>query len=146
MSSRRAERIASIMHAELARLIREEVKDPRVGTISITEVVVKADLGSARVRYLPLGGVGNRTQVQAGLEAAARYLRGPIGRALGIRHAPELKFELDPNVEYAAKMDALFRTLPIPADVPSEEPASGAASGAPGADAAAVEPADGGEE
>lgn len=138
MSSRRAERIASIMHAELARLLREEVKDPRVGTISITEVVVKADLGSARVRYLPLGGAGNRAQVQAGLEAAARFLRGPMGRALGIRHAPELKFELDPNVEYAAKMDALLRSLPAPAPAeaeaapsappePDEEPTEGGA-------------------
>ncbi|MES2637845.1 MAG: 30S ribosome-binding factor RbfA [Myxococcota bacterium] len=119
MSNRRAERIASIMHAELARLLREEVKDPRVGTISITEVLVKPDLGSARVRYLPLGGAGDRVQVQAGLEAAARYLRGPVGRALGIRHAPELKFELDPNVEYAARMDALLRALPPAAEEPA---------------------------
>lgn len=119
MSSRRADRVASVIHAEIARLVREEVKDPRVGTISITEVNVKPDLSVARIRYLPLGGAGDRVQVQAGLEAAARFLRGPIGRALGIRHAPELRFELDPNVEYAAHMDRLLRTLPsaAPADV-----------------------------
>ncbi len=121
MSSRRAERIASVMHAELARLLREEVKDPRVGTISITEVSVRPDLSVARVRYLPLAGAGDRTQVQAGLQAAARFLRGPMGRALGIRHAPELRFELDPNVEYAAHMDALLRSLP-PAAVDTVEP------------------------
>lgn len=114
MSSRRAERIASVVHEEVARLLREEVKDPRVGTVSITEVQLKPDLSVARIRYLPLGGAGDRTQVQAGLEAAARFLRGPVGRALGIRHAPELRFELDPNVEYAAHMDRLLRNLPTP--------------------------------
>ena len=112
MSSRRAERIASVIHAELARLLREEVKDPRVGTISITGVSLKPDLSIARVRYMPLAGAGDRGQVQAGLDAAARFLRGPLGRALGIRHAPELRFELDPNVEYAAHMDQLLRNLP----------------------------------
>lgn len=121
MSSRRADRVASVIHAEIARLVREEVKDPRVGTISITEVNVKPDLSVARIRYLPLGGAGDRVQVQAGLEAAARFLRGPIGRALGIRHAPELRFELDPNVEYAAHMDRLLRTLPSAAPVDVEE-------------------------
>lgn len=115
MSNRRAERIASVIHAELARLVREEVKDPRVGSISITNVSIKPDLSVAKVRYLPLGGAGDRAQVQAGLEAAARFLRGPIGRALGIRHAPELRFELDPNVEYAAHMESLLRNLPPPA-------------------------------
>ncbi|MDP2311503.1 MAG: 30S ribosome-binding factor RbfA [Pseudomonadota bacterium] len=124
MSSRRAERIGSVMHAELARLLREEVKDPRVGTISITEVLVRPDLSQARVRYLPLGGQGDRIQVQAGLEAAARFLRGPIGRALGIRHAPELRFELDPNVEYAARMEALLRSIPPAAVDPVETTAA----------------------
>jgi ribosome-binding factor A len=117
MSSRRADRVASVIHAEIARLVREEVKDPRVGTISITEVMVKPDLSAARVRYLPLGGAGDRVQIQQGLEAASRFLRGPIGRALGIRHAPEIRFELDPNVEYAAHMDRLLRTLPSAAPV-----------------------------
>ncbi len=121
MSSRRAERIASVIHAELARLLREEVKDPRVGTISITEVSLKPDLSIARVRYMPLAGAGDRAQVQAGLEAAARFLRGPLGRALGIRHAPELRFELDPNVEYAAHMDQLLRNLPAPVAGEGEE-------------------------
>jgi ribosome-binding factor A len=111
MSNRRAERIASVIHAELARLLREEVKDPRVGSISITGVTLKPDLSVAKVRYLPLGGAGDRALVQAGLEASARFLRGPIGRALGIRHAPELRFELDANIEYAAHMDALLSRL-----------------------------------
>ncbi len=125
MSNRRAERIASVIHAELARMLREEVKDPRVGAISITGVSLKPDLSVARVRYLPLAGAGDRTLVQAGLQAASRYMRGPVGRVLGIRHAPELRFELDVNVEYAAHMNELLSNLPRPttdlADPPEGE-------------------------
>jgi ribosome-binding factor A len=112
MSSRRAERVASVVHVEVSRLLREEVKDPRVGSISVTGVTVTPDLSVARIRYLPLAGLGDRAAVQSGLDQAAKYLRGPVGRALGIRHAPELRFEIDKNIEYAAKMDEIFKNLP----------------------------------
>ena len=121
MSSRRAERVASVIHAELARMLREDVKDPAIGVVSLTGVTVNPDLTVARVRYLPLGGVGDRAAIQAGLERAARMLRGHIGRALQIRHAPELRFELDRNVEYAAHMDELFKQLPTPSEEEGEE-------------------------
>lgn len=116
MSTRRAERIASVVHAELSRMLREDVKDPTVGDVSITGVTVNPDLTVARVRYLPLGGKGDRKAIQAGLDGAARQLRGPLGRALGTRHAPELRFEIDKNVEYAAHMEEVFRSLPPKAE------------------------------
>jgi ribosome-binding factor A len=112
MSSRRAERVASVVHQELARMLREDVKDETLRLVSIVEVVVNPDLSVARVKWLPLGGLGNRTAMQAGLDRAARQLRGPVGRALGIRHAPELRFELDRNVEYAAHMEGVLANLP----------------------------------
>jgi ribosome-binding factor A len=112
MSSRRAERVASVVHQELARMLREDVKDEALRLVSIVEVVVNPDLSVARVKWLPLGGLGNRAAMQAGLDRAARQLRGPVGRALGIRHAPELRFELDRNVEYAAHMDGVLANLP----------------------------------
>jgi ribosome-binding factor A len=116
MSSRRAERVASVVHQELARMLREDVKDEALRLVSIVEVVVNPDLSVARVKWLPLGGLGNRAAMQAGLDRAARQLRGPVGRALGIRHAPELRFELDRNVEYAAHMEGVLANLPRAAD------------------------------
>jgi ribosome-binding factor A len=115
MSSRRAERVASAIQQELARMLREEVKDPRVETVSITAVAVSPDLSVARVRYLPLGGRGDRKAIQEALDDAAPQLRGPIGRALRMRHAPEIRFEIDRNIEYAAHMDEVFKNLPKPA-------------------------------
>ena len=122
MASRRPERIASVIQEEVSRLLLTEIKDPRVGSISVTGVTVNHDLTVARIRYLPLGGVGDRAAIQAGLDSAARSLRGQVGRALGIRHAPELRFEIDRNIEYAAHMEDVFRTLPAPApDEPGGE-------------------------
>jgi ribosome-binding factor A len=121
MSSRRAERVASVVHAELARMLREDVKDPAIGVVSLTGVSVNPDLTVARVRYLPLGGVGDRVAIQAGLDRVARRLRGPLGRVLQARHAPHIRMELDQNVEYAAHMDEVFKRLPTPSQAEGEE-------------------------
>lgn len=116
MSSRRAERVAALIQAEVSRLLREEVKDHTIGDISVTEVTVNASLTLAKIRYVPLGGRGDAVAIHAALEIAAKLMRGPVGRALRIRTSPELRFERDMNVEYAAHMDALFSKLPRPAE------------------------------
>jgi len=104
----RAERIAEMIHKELAQRLLLEVKDPRVSPISITSIEVTKDLSRARVLFLPLGGGEASEELQAGLESAAKQLRGPIGRALRLRHAPELVFVFD---EHHAKAVAVTRLL-----------------------------------
>ncbi len=118
--SRRTERIASIIAKELAMLLLTEAKDPRVVPISITEVRLNDDLSVARVRYVPLGGKGS-PGLQEGLDHVAKKLRGPIGRTLQIRHAPELRFERDLNFEHSERIQDLLAHLPPPAE-DSEEP------------------------
>ncbi len=122
MSSRRADRVASAIQQELARMLREDVKDDALRLVSILGVEVSPDLSVARIKWLPLGGLGDRVAMQAALERASRQLRGPMGRALGVRHAPELRFELDKNVEYAAHMEKVLAGIPKPADDGEEEP------------------------
>lgn len=119
MSNRRAARVASAVQEEVSRALLHDVKDPRVGPLSITGVTVNDDLSVAIIRYLPLGGQGDRPSIARGLRDAARQLRGPVGRALGLRHAPELRFEIDKNIEYAQHMEDVFRRLPKPSDEPS---------------------------
>ncbi len=99
---------------EVTRLLREGVPDPRVGNVTVIGVSVNDDLSVAIIRWLPFGGIGNRTTIAEGLKAVAPMLRGPVGRSLGIRHSPELRFELDKNVEYAAHIDDLFARLDVP--------------------------------
>lgn len=113
MGHKRPERIAGLVHSELSRLLREEVSDPRIGMVSITDVRLTPDLKRAVVRVLPLGGEGDRHEVLAGLGAAAGYLRGRVGRNVGLRHAPALIFELDEHLEKAVRMtDMLSRLVP----------------------------------
>lgn len=109
-----------MLQEEVARLLQVEVQDPRIASVTITGVTVNDDLSVARIRYLPLGGRGDRTAMQAALDELAPRIRGPVGRALGIRHAPELRFEIDRNIEYAAHMDEVFKNLPRPADASDE--------------------------
>ena len=116
MPARRADRIAIRIQQEVTLLLQHGVPDPRVGLISILGVSVTDDLSVARIRWLPFAGIGDRVSISEGLKDVAPQLRGPVGRALGIRHAPELRFELDKNVEYAAHMDELFAKLPKPAE------------------------------
>lgn len=92
------------------------MKDPRIPMLTVTQVTVTPDLGVARIRYIPLFQTGDLKEIQDGLNHVARYLRGPVGRSLGIRHAPELRFELDKNVEHASRIDAVLASLPKAAE------------------------------
>lgn len=97
----RPERVAEMIHRELDERLRSEIKDPRVGPVSITNVVVTRDLSRAVISYLPLGGGEPSADLREGLDEAARRVRGPIGRVLRLRHAPELVFTYDRKTDEA---------------------------------------------
>ena len=107
----RPARVAEMIHKELAQRLRLEVKDPRVTAVSITHVQVSGDLSVARISYTPLGGGTPSAELQEGMLAASKQLRGPIGRALRLRHAPELRFEPDTHTEQAVEMTSLLDRL-----------------------------------
>ena len=75
MASKRIARLNEQFKRELAELIRSEVRDPRVGLVSVTGVQVAADLGSARVFIRALGGHAERAECLEGVQAAAPFLR-----------------------------------------------------------------------
>jgi ribosome-binding factor A len=102
----RAKRIAQQIQQTLSELIRREVRDPRLGMVTLTEVRVSNDLSYAKVYFSVLG--AQPQQAQEILEAAAPMLRGPLGRALGIRHSPELRFVQDELIESGARLSALI--------------------------------------
>jgi ribosome-binding factor A len=102
----RSRRIAQQIQQTLSELIRREVRDPRLGMVTLTEVRVSNDLSYAKVYFSVLG--AQPAQAQEILEAAAPMLRGPLGRALGIRHSPELRFVQDELIESGARLSALI--------------------------------------
>jgi ribosome-binding factor A len=108
MSQARTQRIESEIQRVLAALIARELKDPRVGNVTITQVSMAADMGSARVFFSPFASRHSPEQVRTGLTHAAGFLRGELGRRLALRHAPRLEFVFDDSVEGAARLTSLI--------------------------------------
>lgn len=104
----RLRKIESELQRVLAELIVREVKDPRVGNVTITGVRLAPDMGSAKIFYAPFASMHSHEQVQSGLSRAAGFLRGEVGRRLGLRHAPRLDFEFDDTAEKAARLTGLI--------------------------------------
>ncbi len=104
----RARRLAEQIQRELTEIVRREIRDERVGNITITHVDVTGDLRSARVHYLVFGKEGADPRVQRGLESASGFLRNALSRALMIRYTPTLTFELDTSIERGVRLTQLI--------------------------------------
>lgn len=102
----RSRRVGQQLQRALSEIMRRELRDPRLGMVTLTEVRMSSDLGYATVYYSMLG--GDEQQAQEILEEAADQLRGPVGRALGLRHSPELRFVKDELIEGGARLSALI--------------------------------------
>ncbi len=102
----RAKRVGQQIQRALSELIRRELRDPRLGMITLTDVRMSPDLSYAKVYYSVLG--ADPHLAQQILTQAADMLRGPLGRALGIRHSPELRFTQDELIESGARLSALI--------------------------------------
>jgi ribosome-binding factor A len=111
-SKPRHRRIEGEMQRVLSELVAREVKDPRVGSVTITDVKVVADLSTARVFFTPFASKHSPEEVRVGLTSAGAYLRGEVGRRLRLRHAPRLEFVFDDSFEKAAKLTALIDSAP----------------------------------
>ena len=132
MSKRRA-RLNEQLRRELSELIRTQVRDPRVGLVTITGVDVAADLGSARVYVRVVGGPEEMDRSLQGLEAAASFLRTALGRILHVRRVPELRFREDRSYEGAARIEQVLAEV-LPEDEREDENEDVAESGGDDAD------------
>ena len=134
MAQPRTQRIESEIQRVLSALVAREVKDPRVGNVTITQVSVAADMGSAKVFFTPFASSNPSEQVRQGLTRAAGFLRGEIGRRLGLRHTPRLEFVVDESIAQAAHLTSLIEravagdraqaaaTPPATDEAPGDEP------------------------
>ena len=96
------------MQRVLADLISREVKDPRVGNVTVTGVQIAHDLATAKIFFVPFAGSHDPVQVAEGLTRAGGFLRGAVGRELGLRHAPRLSFVFDDTLDKAAHLTDLI--------------------------------------
>jgi ribosome-binding factor A len=111
--SERLARLAQEIKREVSSILTTEVKDPRLGMISITDVEVSRDLSLAKVYFSQLGDEEERARTMEGLERAKGFIRSELAKRIRVRHIPEIAFVFDPSLEHGAKMDALLRSLQI---------------------------------
>jgi ribosome-binding factor A len=109
---------------EIMSIIRRDLKDPRIGFVSITAVRMSPDLRSARVRVSVLGNPEEKKASIAGLVSATGVIRHELGRRLqNLKFSPDLRFEIDPSIEYSVHIAELLKEVlpPEAAEKPSEE-------------------------
>lgn len=104
----RSQRVAEQIRRELAELIRLEVKDPRVGMVSLTDVEITPDYAHAKVFFTCMQGREAAPAAQKGLSNAAGFLRRELGRRIHIHTLPELHFHFDPSLEEGERMSRLI--------------------------------------
>jgi ribosome-binding factor A len=114
---------------ELGDLLRRDVKDERIGNVTITAVSVTGDLRTARVYYLVFGKEGPDPKVQRGLTSAAGFLRNALSKSLMIRYTPTLSFELDTSIEHGVRLSRLIDSVTKPATSSDGDAHSGPAPG-----------------
>jgi len=116
MVSKSLLRINEDIQRELSVLLRG-IKDPRVnqGLISITYVDTSGDLSLSKI-YLSVYDLKSKSDFFKGLKSASGYLRSSLGRALSLRHTPQLQFELDKSLERGAMINSILNELDIPPD------------------------------
>jgi ribosome-binding factor A len=114
--SRRQERLNEQVKREVSEILRTEVRDPRVGVVTVTEALVAPDLSFARIYVRPLG--GTEADLFEGLAKATPYIRRALGKRLSVRHVPEIRFEADRALEHALHIEKLLSEVLPPAAAP----------------------------
>ena len=97
-------RVAEQVRRELAELIRDEIRDPRVGLVSISDVEVSRDLAHAKVFFTVMESA--RSDTQAALDRASGFLRRELGRRMIIRSVPQLHFHYDESIKRGSRISA----------------------------------------
>lgn len=109
--TRRTRQVGELLREELTDIIRREVKDPRVGFMSITTVDVTPDLRTARVYVSVLGTADDRSATLDALHSAAKFIRFHLKPRLRMRQIPDLDFRDDRSMEYAEGISATLREI-----------------------------------
>lgn len=104
----RGQRVAEQIRRELAELIRLEVKDPRIGFISLTDVELTPDYAHAKVYFTSMTGEEGLDEILTGLRRASGFLRRELGRRVRIHTTPELHFHYDRSVEEGSRLSSLI--------------------------------------
>ena len=108
MGQLRQEKIQEFIKQEISKMILTELKDPRIGFVTVTQVEASADFRSAKVYVSLLGSDDQKAETWAGLTKSLGFIRAEIGKRIRMRFAPVLSLHLDETLEYSARIQELY--------------------------------------
>lgn len=131
----RREKLQELFKEEASAILQRQLRDPRIGFVSVTEVELSGDLRHAKIFVSVLGDEEAKRRTMEALARAAGFVRSELGRRVTLRHTPEVLFRLDESIERGTRVVALLREV-APQATPDEAADTSAddAPAAPGSD------------
>jgi len=117
----RTDRINEQLRQEISLLVRDEVRDPRVGLVTVTAVETSPELDHAKVYVSVMGDDTEKEAALQGLRSASSFIRGQLGRRLHMRRIPEIHFQYDRVLAEASRIESLLREVLPPASADDED-------------------------
>ena len=111
MTFKRADRVADLIKAELSDILLKQIRDPRIGLLTITDVKMSDDLRSAKIYFVQMGKDKLDAELQAGLEKAKGFLKRELSKRLNLRYMPDVFFFYDKSFEYGSRIDRLLMEI-----------------------------------
>lgn len=112
MNYSRAERVGDLIQHEVANMILHgEIKDPRIGFVTITHVKLTPDLKDAKVYFSQIGTAKEKEKSRAGLNNSSGYIRRALAKRLDLRHIPAIEFFFDDSLEYSEHIEQVLKDL-----------------------------------
>ena len=108
MSQTRVEKVQELMKQEVSEIVLRELKDPRIGFVTVTEVKCTADLREAKIYVSVMGSDDQVKNPLAGLKSSMGFIRREIGRRIRLRFTPEISLALDKSLDYSAHIQELL--------------------------------------
>jgi len=111
MAKVRVGRVGEQIKKELSQIIQTELKDPRIGFITVTGVEVTNDLSQAKVFLSVLGSEEQKEETLKAIARGTGFIRSELGKRMRLRHTPELVFKFDASIEYGSRIEALLEQI-----------------------------------
>jgi ribosome-binding factor A len=111
MEGKRSEKVADVIQQEISQMLVKTLKDPRIGFVTITRVLVSGDCRLAKVYFSVAGTPVEKERSTEGLNSAKGYVRRELGRRMRLKYTPEIVFEFDPSIEYAIHIGEVIHRL-----------------------------------
>lgn len=109
--SQRVQRVTEEIKQEIGKIIHDELKDPRIGFVTITKVDLSPDLRYASVYFSVLGTKKELRDTQVGLARSAGFVRKLLGRRMKLRYTPQVTFRLDESAEYSIRISEVLEKI-----------------------------------